>query len=74
MTYKVNFVIEKDADGYYAFAPQLKGCHTQGETFEEAHTHIKEAIELYLEILSPEERNLYLNKETFTSSVEVAIG
>jgi len=29
---KVNIVIEKDKNGYFAFCPELKGCHTQGDT------------------------------------------
>ncbi|OJI07734.1 hypothetical protein BK004_00495 [bacterium CG10_46_32] len=35
--------------GYVAFVPALPGCHTQGETLEEAETNVKEAIEAYLE-------------------------
>lgn len=35
--------------GYVAFVPTLPGCHTQGETIEEAEKNIQEAIELYLE-------------------------
>ena len=38
--------------GYVAFVPALAGCHTQGETLEEAERHVKEAIELYLESLA----------------------
>lgn len=49
-------IIEGDQDGYYAYCPELKGCHTQGETVEEALAHLREAAELYVETLSPEER------------------
>lgn len=52
---KLNIVIEKDAHGYFAFCPALKGCHTQGDTFEEVLSNIREAAEPYLETL-PEER------------------
>jgi predicted RNase H-like HicB family nuclease len=31
--------------------PSLPGCHSQGETVEEALANIKEAIELYIEVL-----------------------
>ena len=37
--------------GYVAFVPALPGCHTQGETLEEAQNNVKEAIALYLESL-----------------------
>lgn len=47
--YKISIVIEKDADGYFAFSPQLQGCYTQGETYEEALENIKDAIHLHLE-------------------------
>ena len=36
----------EEGDGYHAFAPALKGCHSQGDTLEEALENIKEAIEL----------------------------
>lgn len=50
-------VIMKDETGeYIALVPELPGCHTQGETLEEVMANIKEAIELYLETLTPEER------------------
>jgi predicted RNase H-like HicB family nuclease len=51
MSYKISAVIEKDDFGYYAYCPELKGCQTQGDTFEEALANIKEAVELYLETL-----------------------
>jgi len=44
--------LEKEPDGgYHAFCPKLKGCHSQGDTFEEAIQNITEAMELYLESL-----------------------
>ena len=51
MSYKVSVVIEKDDHGYYAFAPELEGCQTQGDSLEEALANIKEAIELYREAI-----------------------
>ncbi|MSP78579.1 MAG: type II toxin-antitoxin system HicB family antitoxin [Dehalococcoidia bacterium] len=45
-------ILEREDDGgYHAFCPSLKGCHTQGDTLEEALTNIHEAIESYLESL-----------------------
>lgn len=34
--------------GYVVHVPSLPGCHTQGETLEEAEANAKEAIECYL--------------------------
>jgi predicted RNase H-like HicB family nuclease len=50
--YNYTILLEKEADGgYHAFCPILKGCHSQGDTFEEAVQNITEALELYLESL-----------------------
>ena len=45
-------ILEREEDGgYHAFCPVLKGCHTQGDTLEEALANAREAIEAYLESL-----------------------
>jgi predicted RNase H-like HicB family nuclease len=48
-TYRFAVVIEKDVDGYYAFCPELQGCYTQGETYEETLELIRDAIQLHVE-------------------------
>ncbi len=73
MGYKVSVVIEKDAHGYYAHVPELPGCQTQGETFEEVMGNIREATELYLETLTKKERRTLLSKEILTTAVEVQV-
>ena len=70
---KVNIIIEKDQNGYYAFCPALKGCHTQGDSLDEVLENVKEAIELYLETLSPEEKEYCLSKDILTTSLEVNV-
>ena len=49
MTKEFNVVIEKDEDGYFAYCPQLQGCYTQGDTYEEALANIQDAIKLHVE-------------------------
>ena len=71
MVRKASVVIEKDEFGFYAWCPELKGCQSQGSTLEEAIANVKEAIELYLETLSEEERDLVLSREILTTAVEV---
>jgi len=71
MTRKVSVVIEKDENGFYAWCPELKGCQSQGDTLEDAIAHIKEAIELYLETLPGDERDILLSQEILTTAVEV---
>jgi len=49
-TYKYRIVIEQDEDGIYiATCPALQGCHSQGDTVEEAIENIKDAIRLHIE-------------------------
>lgn len=73
MSYKVSIVIEKDEYGYYAYCPELEGCQTQGESLEEVLGNVKEAIELYLETLSEDEKKELLSKEILTTTLEVKI-
>ncbi len=73
MTRKVSTVIEKDEHGYYAYCPELPGCQSQGKTLEDAIANIREAIELYLEILSEDERQELLSQEILTTTLEVEI-
>lgn len=49
-------IIEDETGGYVAFVPILPGCHTQGDTLGELVDNAKEAIELYLETLTEEEK------------------
>lgn len=50
-------ILYTDEDGYWvAECPSLPGCHSQGKTREEAIENIKEAIELYIEVLKEDGR------------------
>jgi predicted RNase H-like HicB family nuclease len=67
---KFKVVIEKGEDGYYVVTvPSLPGCISQGKTKEEALENIKEAIELYLEVLQEKE----LSKIQKAEVVEVVV-
>lgn len=46
--YNFPVIIEQDEDGFFAFCPELQGCYTQGETYEEAVENIKDAMVLRL--------------------------
>ncbi len=61
-----NAIIEKDNFGYFAKIPELEGCVSQGETYEEALNNIREALELYLESLSTEEKKELLQRKIIT--------
>ncbi len=42
-------ILPAEEGGFIAFAAELPGANTQGETIEEARENLKEAIELILE-------------------------
>ena len=44
--------------GYVVSVPALPGCVSQGETFEEAVSMIKDAMEGYLEVLKEEKQEI----------------
>ena len=52
-------MIEIDEDGFFIVScPAFKGCHSYGETIDEALDNIKEVIEMCLE-----EQKVELDKE-----------
>jgi len=51
-SYRYTVLLEREEDGgYHASCPALKGCHTQGDTLEDAIANIREAIAVYVESL-----------------------
>jgi len=46
---KKDVIIEPTQDGYWAYIPELEGCTSFGETFEEVKKNIAEAVELHVE-------------------------
>ena len=51
-SYRYTIILEREEDGgYHASCPTLKGCHTQGDTLDEAVANMHEAIAVYLESL-----------------------
>ena len=63
MKRKVSVVIEQDEHGCYGWRPELKGCQSQGKTIEEVLANIREAIELFLETFTGDERSAALSQE-----------
>ena len=47
-------VHQAEEGGFWAEAPALPGCVTQGETMEELSVNLREAIEAWLEAGSPD--------------------
>ena len=74
MTWKFSAVIEEDENGYFAYCPELQGCHTQGDNIDEALLHLREAVSLYLETLTDEEKSERGSRRILTTSMEFIAG
>ncbi len=46
---KYHFKIHKEGSGYWAQGIELKGCITQGASFEELEINMRDALETYLD-------------------------
>ena len=68
-----NAIFEKDEHGYFVYVPALKGCVSQGDTFEEALKNIREAIELYIEDLKVDELGQATSKNYIIAPIEVTV-
>ncbi len=63
---------EEKAGGFSVWVPELSGCCSQGETFEEALKNIKEAIELYLDSVKVDLIELPDYKNQFSIPIKIA--
>ncbi len=52
MRFRVLLRPDTEDGGFNVSCPALPGCHSQGDTVEEAIANIREAIELCLEVLN----------------------
>ena len=71
--YHFSIVIEQDKDGFFAFCPDLQGCYSQGNTYEEALANIKDAIKLHLEDRLANKEEVPAKELISFSTVEVAV-
>lgn len=50
---QIDVVLHKEENGYWAEVPALKGCFSQGDTYEETIENIKEAIQAWFSVDIP---------------------
>jgi len=72
-TYRFSIVIEKDEEGYFAFCPELQGCYTQGDTYEEVLENIKDAIRLHVNDRLDSGEEVPQTQYVSLTSLEVAV-
>ena len=70
LEYTAVFQEEKEG-GFSVWVPDLPGCASQGETFEDALKNIKEAIELYLEDSNETFQDMNEFKKQFVVPVQI---
>ena len=73
MVKQLTAIIEKEGDGYVALCPEVDVA-SQGNTVAEARDNLKEALELFFEMASPEEIRSRLHDEVYVTHVEVSVG
>ena len=71
--YRFSIVAERGVDGYFVYCPDLQGCYSQGETYEEALENIEDAIKLHLEDRVSSRDELPNEKSVSLSTVEVSL-
>jgi predicted RNase H-like HicB family nuclease len=69
--YNFSVIVEQDEDGFVASCPELQGCYSQGETYEEVMENIKDAISLNLEELRAEKQEIPAQNPISLSMVSV---
>lgn len=71
--YRFPVVIERDSDGYFAMCPDLQGCYSQGDTYEETLENVTSAIRLHIEDLKAQDEELDHSNTVSLSTVEVSV-
>lgn len=70
---KLTAIIEREGDGYVSLCPELD-IASQGKSIEQARDNLREALELFFEVASPEELKKRHHGEIFVTQVEIAVG
>ena len=61
-TIKLKLIEDESGKYYFASVEELDGCWSDGETQEKALEHLKEAMELWLEVAIEHDNNIPLPK------------
>jgi predicted RNase H-like HicB family nuclease len=72
-SYRLSVIVEKDKDGYFAFAPDLQGCYSQGDSYEEAIENIRDAIRLNIQDLLESGDSVDVSDSVSLTSLEIAV-
>ena len=76
MTAKLSIICSKQSNGsYYAICPEIKGCFTQGDTYEQACSNLKELVEITVreDLTNEDVEDILLSKSKIFSEFEIAV-
>lgn len=71
--YTAVFEPDHKEGGYTATIPELPGCISEGDTFEEAVKNITEAAELYLSVLRERREEAIVPRKSWAIVAQVAV-
>lgn len=73
---KLSMICSKQSDGsYFAVCPEIRGCFTQGDTYEEAVANLKELVEITIkeELQADEIEEILSAKTKIFSELEIKV-
>ena len=71
--YNFTVVFERESEGgYHAYCPSLKGCHAQGDSYDEALANIRDAVELFSQSLRAH-REPIPNDDVLIKPLQIAV-
>ena len=76
MTAKLSMICSIQSNGtYFAICPEIKGCFTQGDTYEEAYKNLKELVDITIreELTEDDVEEILLSKTKIFSEFEIAV-
>ena len=76
MRAKLSVICKKQSnDSYFAMCPELKGCYTQGDTYEEALENLRELVVISIQENLDEllENEIFLDRISIYSDMIVEV-
>ena len=71
---RIRICVEKDDGGYYAYCPELKGVHEDGDSVEAATENAKESALVYIQSILEHNEPLPLCAEEVDMSFSLLLG
>ena len=76
MTAKLSIICSAQSNGtYFAVCPEIKGCFTQGDTYEDTIANLKDLVRVTIqeELTEDEVEEILASKSKIFSEFEIAV-